>query len=243
MSTLTILILGLVTLIAGTMRGFSGFGGGLMMAPVFSLFLSPADVVVVVMLLNLPTTMPLLLTVWRSVRWHVVMRLFVPAFFGVPIGVAMLHVVDPVIMRKVIASIVTVMASLLLLGWTYKGTQGHVKDGLVGLLSGFLTSIGGVGGPPVVLYLLSDANLSQYAFRANILMFFFLLNSLTLIQIGIAGSITMTNGVYALFLLPVYALAHVLGARLFHRWAHRQDVFRNVSLWSLLSVGLLAFFI
>ena len=43
-------------LLAGTIRSFSGFGGGLVLAPFFSFFMSPADLVVVVLLLNFVVT-------------------------------------------------------------------------------------------------------------------------------------------------------------------------------------------
>ncbi|MGE4371080.1 MAG: hypothetical protein AB7E12_15535, partial [Burkholderiaceae bacterium] len=51
-----LLVLGFFSLAAGLLRGFSGFGAGLLMAPGFSLFLSPVDVLVIILVLNFVTT-------------------------------------------------------------------------------------------------------------------------------------------------------------------------------------------
>src|SRR5690606_28012569 len=128
-----ILLLGFMALVAGIMRGYSGFGGGLLIAPAYSLFLAPTDVVVLVMVLNLLTTVQLMPQVLRNVQWGPVFSLAVTAaFIGVPVGVAVLHRVDPVLMRRAIAAIVSVTAILLLLGWKYQGRRGRIQDGIVG---------------------------------------------------------------------------------------------------------------
>lgn len=240
----TIVLLSFVALAAGVMRGFSGFGGGLLIAPAYGLFMSPTDVVVLVMVLNLLTTVQLMPEVLRNVRWGMVLSLAVTAgLIGVPAGVAVLHRVDPVLMRRAIAAIVSCTAILLLLGWNYQGCRGRIQDGIVGIFSGFLTSIGGVGGPPVIIYLLSDSRLSQHAFRAIIIMLFLLLQLLTLAQIGLTGALTTTQGAYVLILLPVYAFAHWIGERAFLRYGHQQAEFRRIALWCLLGVGVVAFVI
>ena len=236
------LTLCLVAFIAGIMRGFSGFGGGLLIAPVYSLFMPPADVVVLVIGLNLLTTIQLLPSIVRAVDWSLVFRLFIPSMIGVPIGVALLHSVDAELMRKVVAFIVTAMASLMLLGWRYEGKRGRLQDGTVGLTSGLLTSIGGIGGPPTILYLLSDPRLSVEVFRTVCLMLFFLIQIFALAQIGFAGSLTQAQGGYILILLPAYVLAHWVGAVFFVRYVgHYQAQVRQISLWLLLFVGFVAF--
>ncbi|MCX5565679.1 sulfite exporter TauE/SafE family protein [Alcaligenes phenolicus] len=239
---LTLLIL--VAMAAGVMRGFSGFGGGLLIAPVYSLFISPTDVVVLVMLLNLLTTVQLLPQVLRNVHWPTVFSLVITAaLLGVPIGVAVLHRVDPVLMRKAIAGIVCFTSVLLLWGWNYKGRRGRIQDGIVGFFCGLLTSIGGVGGPPIIIYLLSDTRLSQHAFRAIVIMLFLLLQVWTLAQFGMTGALTAEQGIYTLMLLPVYALAHWIGEKAFLRYGHQQAEFRRIALWCLMGVGLIAFVI
>lgn len=239
----TLAILASVAFVAGVMRAFSGFGGGLLIAPIYSLFVSPSDVVVLVLVLNLLTTVQLLPDILPNVQWRTVLRLLVPAFVGVPIGVFFLHWLDPGLMRKAIALIVMSMAVLMLLGWRYRGRHSRLQDGIVGIFSGFLTSIGGVGGPPVILYLLSDTRLSGAAFRAISLMLFFLLQMLTLFQIGLTGAMNRHQAAYVLILLPVYVIAHWVGARAYRRYGQQQAQFKRLALWFLLLVGLLAFFV
>src|SRR5690554_5366667 len=88
-------ILASATLIGCLMRGFSGFGAGLLMAPVFSLVMPPADVVVIILMVNLLTTFQMLPGALRRVDWSLVLRLFIPSLLGMPVGLAMLHLVDP----------------------------------------------------------------------------------------------------------------------------------------------------
>ena len=126
------------------------------MAPVFSLLMSPTDVVVLVLSLNLLTTFQMLPDALRNVDWRLVARLFVPSLLGLPIGLAMLHMVDPAVMRKTIAVIVILVALLMLAGWHYRGRRGLVQDTAAGALSGVMTAIAGIGGPPVILYIVGS---------------------------------------------------------------------------------------
>src|SRR5690554_6535900 len=107
------LALNLATIAAGIMRGFSGFGAALLMAPVYSLFMVPVDMLAIILLLNLATTLQLLRSALRNVRWRLVLALFIPAMLGIPIGLAFLHLIDPLVVRKIIAGAVVGLAALL----------------------------------------------------------------------------------------------------------------------------------
>ncbi|MBF6616964.1 sulfite exporter TauE/SafE family protein [Pollutimonas thiosulfatoxidans] len=229
------------TFVGSAMRGFSGFGAGLLMAPVFSLLMSPTDVVVLVLSLNLLTTFQMLPDALRNVDWRLVARLFVPSLLGLPIGLAMLHMVDPAVMRKTIAVIVILVALLMLAGWHYRGRRGLVQDTAAGALSGVMTAIAGIGGPPVILYMLSDRSLPMAVLRAVSLVYFSMAQVATLVPLAVGGLLTAQQGVYILLLLPAAVLASLLGA-LLHRWSmgQHQERVRRVSLFMLLAIGLTA---
>jgi len=237
-------ILALVAFAGGVMRGFSGFGSGLLMAPVYAFVMTPTDVVVIILLLNLITTLPLLREMRRDVRWPMVWRIFLPSLLGVPVGLAMLHLIDPEIMRKTVAAIVGVLAAFMLTGWVYKGRRGLVQDSLAGWTSGYMTAIGGIGGPPLVLYLLSDRNLPQAAFRAFCLMFFLFAQIFTLVPLSFTGAITAGQLSLCAALLPLYLVANLLGAALHRRTGpQHQARVRRICLLFLLAVGIVTFVI
>lgn len=237
-------LLALITLLGGVMRGFSGYGSGLLMAPIFNLLLPPADVVVIILLLNLLTSVQMVPGFLKFVDWRLVLRLFVPALLGLPIGLVLLHSVNPVLMRRGVALLVVLVAVLMLAGWYYRGKRGLVQNALVGASSGFMTAIGGIGGPPIILYLLSDKSLSSSALRAASLTFFSLSQVATLVPLAATGAMTPHQIINTALLLPVAVLANYVGARL-HRWSEgrNQALFRRVSLLFLLAVGLFTFLV
>lgn len=234
-------ILAMVAFMGGVMRGFSGFGSGLLMAPIYGLMMSPTDVVVIILMLNFITILPLLGEALRNVQWPLVWRIFIPSMLGAPLGLALLHLIDPLIMRKTVACVVSLTAIIMLAGWVYKGRRGYLQDGVAGVLSGFMTATGGIGGPPLALYLLTDPNLRAAAFRAFCLIFFLFAQIFTLTPLALTGAINVTQISLCLALLPLYVVSNAVGAYLHKRHAHNEARVRRICLLFLLAVGLIAF--
>jgi uncharacterized membrane protein YfcA len=161
-----------------------------------------------------------------------------PALVGVPIGGLILTGLDPTILRRLIALIVTVLALIMLTGWHYKGPRGRLQDIIAGVTSGILTSIAGIGGPPFVLYMLSAQGFSPVAFRIFFTVFFAFTQLMALAMLLVRGAIEPTQLAYVGTLMPVYLLATALGAYLFARALRtRADQIKRISLWLLLVVG------
>jgi len=225
--------------LGGVMRGFSGFGAGLLIAPVYVLIIPPSDVVVVILLLNLVTTLPMFREAKADVEWPLVWRIFFPSLLGIPLGLAMLHMVDPVILRRAVSCIVSLVAAFMLAGWVYRGARGRVQDGVAGALSGYLTAIGGIGGPPLVLYLLSDKSIRPTRFRAFSLIFFMLSQIATLVPMMLTGMLTRSQLAVCAALLFPYVIANQLGAFLHRKTAsHREALVRRICLLFLLFIGI-----
>lgn len=239
-----LVVMVLATIAGGTMRAFSGFGGGLLLAPVFGLYLAPQDVVVVVLLLNYLSTFQMLPSIWKSIDWRLVWRMVPPTLAGVPLGWMMLNLLDPTVVRRLVALIVVLLAIVLLSGWVYKGRRGRIQDSVAGLASGALTSIAGIGGPPFILYMLSAPGYSPAAIRTFFTAFFLCSQTFALTLVLAAGYFGTKQAAYLGIFLPVYMLATALGSYLFVRalknHAHRV---KRISLWFLLLVGALILFL
>jgi len=234
----TFLWLSLAVLIAGTVRSFTGFGGGLALAPLFSLVMPPADMVVVVLLLNFVISLQTLPQTWRTTDWKMVWSVTIPALVGVPIGVWLVEWLDPVLTRRFIGVIVGGLAAIMLVGWQYSGARGKTQDWFVGLTSGALTAMAGVGGPPLVLYFLSDKTITPTVLRSFFMMFFAFIQLSTLLFFLYRGLIHTKQLVYATSFMPVYFLSAMLGSYLFHRALQSNaNIFKRLSLWFLLIVG------
>lgn len=232
------------TLFAAGLRGFSGFGSGLALAPLYSLFLQPTDVVVVILLLNLITSLQMLPQAIRVVRWPLVISLFIPCLFGIPLGLLALHFIDVTLMRKLVAVVVTLMSAILLSGWHYQGRRGPLQNGIAGLTSGALTALAGIGGPPILVYLLSADNHPPAVLRAIFIVYFALAQVATLIPLLLFGSINTTQAAYVGSLLPVYFIATALGTIAHQRMErHKDGSIRRISLLFLLAIGIITFFV
>ncbi len=225
-------------LIAGTIRSFTGFGGGLVLAPLFSLFMTPADMVVVVLLLNFLTSVQTLPSTWHTTDWRMVRALSIPALLGVPLGVWLVEWMDPNMIRRMIGVIVAGLAGIMLIGWKYNGPRGRIQDWIVGITSGALTAIAGVGGPPLVLYLLSAKDISPVVLRSFFMMFFTFAQISTMAFFLYKGMINTDQLIYSVSFAPVYLVSTVLGSFLFVKaLTGSVDLIKRLSLWFLLVVG------
>ena len=230
--------LAFIVFLAGTMRAFTGFGSGLVMAPTFSLFMPPSSVVAVMVLLNFITTIQMLPGIWKHINWRLVMSISIPGVMGVPIGIALIQWLDPLLIRKMISVLVAALAVVMLVGWQYQGVRDKKRDWTVGLFSGTLNGVAGVGGPPLVLYLISAKDISPQAFRSFFMAYFAFIQVMTLTMMLLNGTLTIAQAAYAGSFLPVYILSTVLGTYLFNKaLKNHAYLVKRVALWFLLCVG------
>jgi uncharacterized membrane protein YfcA len=161
----------------------------------------------------------------------------IPAVLGIPIGVWLIEWLDPEVTRRFIGVIVAGLAAIMLIGWQYNGARGRLQDWFVGLTSGALTAMAGVGGPPLVLYFLSDKTITPVVLRSFFMMFFAFIQLSTMVVFLYKDLINTKQMLYSASFMPVYFLSAVLGSYLFSRALHRAALIKRLSLWFLLVVG------
>jgi uncharacterized membrane protein YfcA len=162
----------------------------------------------------------------------------IPSLIGVPIGVWLIEVLNPMMIRRVIGFTVAILAAIMLIGWTYNGPRGRLQAWIVGVSSGALTSLAGVGGPPLVVYLLSDKTLSPQVVRAFFMMFFAIAQIATITFFLFKDLVNISQIVYTVSFIPVYIVSTLLGTYLFHKALRGSaHLIRRLSLWFLLVVG------
>ncbi len=225
----------LVVLLAGLMRGFAGFGSAMVTSPLYGLIYGPVQGVATVMLLETGVTLLLLPEALPRTRWRDIGPMSLAAVLAVPLGSFVLITADADVMRRVIASVVLVFALVMLRGWRYRGSRRVATTAGVGLMSGTMAGSVGMGGPPVILYLLSGPDAAAQN-RANIITFFAIVGAMVLASLVVAGAVGVeTVWRAALLMLPFLAAAHA-GRRLFR---HANEVlYRRVALYFLLAVAL-----
>ncbi|MGE0627106.1 MAG: sulfite exporter TauE/SafE family protein [Hyphomicrobiaceae bacterium] len=230
------LVLALVVVCAaGTVRGFTGFGTGLVMVPLLALMWGPVEALGTTVILGTISTLQLLPTVIRRINWREMAPMLTTSVLFSPVGTALLISLDKEIVKKVIAALVLGVTLITLRGWKYAGPRGAVPSAVAGALGGTINGVAGVGGPPMVLYLLSLPDEAE-THRANIVVALALSSLSVFVSMLVAGVIStriLTHG--ATFVLPTLASVS-LGAWLFRRLP--AALFKLVVLWFLIAISL-----
>ncbi len=225
----------LVVLLAGTFRGFSGFGAGMIMVPILSLIYSPLDAVMTVVLLELIPIVQLLPGAIAKCHWRSVIPMSLSAIVAIPVGSFLLVYADVDFMRNVISILVIACALVLATGWRYKeNCKSSVSIG-TGMISGLISGATSLGGLPVILYYLSGSYKTEIA-RATIVVFL-IVTALVSLVTYISHGIISTDIVFrTAWLSPFFIVATWGGGQLFGKVS--ESLFRNISLMLLGGVGL-----
>lgn len=216
----------LTALIAGVTRGFSGFGGALIFVPLVSAAYGPRVAAPTLLVIDTALTLPFLVQAFRACMWRQVAPLAAGAVLTVPVGVAILGWINPLVLRWALAGLSLAMLALLVSGWRHSGRQGVPTTFGVGLLAGVLGGAAQMSGPPVVAYWLGSGQPSAMV-RANLFGFFALATLSSGTAYAVSGMITREVGLLSLTLGPAYAVGLIAGSRAFK--GASDDHFRRVA--------------
>ena len=214
-------------LAAGLIRGFSGFGSAMVNAPILSLLWGPTIGVPVAALIEFVPAIQLTPRAIPDAQWRTVWLMGIPALILIPAGAWLLITLPDDLVRRSIAAVVLILVVVLWSGWRYGGQRTAPISAGVGAVSGLLSGTTGIGGPPVILYLMAGSD-RPVVLRANMIGYF------TIVLIGLA----VTYAPLGLFGPPVlwrtavlvapYVVGIFVGARLFPLASER--TFRNIAL-------------
>ena len=214
-----------VAFIAGTARGFSGFGAALIFMPLASSVAAPRLVAALLLIIDFIAATPMLPNAWTHADRKATAVMVAGALVGVPIGTYFLTVLDPVTTRWIISGFVAALLVLLLSGWRYHGKDHAALSIGVGGLSGFCSGLAQTGGPPIVAYWLGRP-ISSVISRANIVLFFGASDFFSLVSYWFTGLITMESVKFSLIIGPIYGIGVWFGASLFGKAS--EQVFRAI---------------
>ncbi|MEY4366240.1 MAG: hypothetical protein RLZZ305_1584 [Actinomycetota bacterium] len=200
-----------VVAVASFVSRLSGFGFGLVVVPVMSLFIGPRDAVVISTLVGLCATM---VQSWQE-REHanreLVRRLFGAACAGMPLGLAVFVLVPERGLRLVLGATVVAAAAVLARGFVI--ARASVRMELVlGFVSGVLNTSVSTNGPPLV-FLLHAKRLAPDEFRGTISRVFFFSNVVSVSLFAAAGKVHGPALVMSVVALPVMYAMQWAGAR------------------------------
>ena len=224
-----------VVILAGVLRGFTGFGAAMMIMPVLSTLYLPSDAVAMMMCLSLVATIQLLPRALKTTDWQQVTPITISALLAVPLGALVLVSVEPEIMRRAIGGGVLFFGLLLASGWRLHGRAGLAGALTAGSMSGAINGASGAGGGPVVLYMLAGPN-SAETNRSSIITYYAILNAVTALTLGWHGVFSWPLVQRAALLMLPFLAATWLGTHLFLRSS--DAAYRKLALVALVGVGL-----
>jgi hypothetical protein len=220
-----------IAFVAAVAQATTGFGYALVAVPLLTLASDPRTAVVGAALASMLSTTGLTVRERAHVRWRVAGWLLLAAVLGMPVGLAILRYTPDRTLTIVIA--LSVLACTLLVWRRVRLRTGPFAVGVVGALSGVLSTATGTSGPPLVAAFQS-MGYDPRTFRATISAVFTGMGVVGLVGFFATGQLTAAAGLVGLIGLPATALGWWVGDHAFARFD--EERFRRVLLGALVVV-------
>ena len=201
-------LVALICLLAGIVRGFSGFALSALVMASAALIIPPVELIPVCWWLEICAGLMMIRGGWKDADRRLAVTLVVGSSLGLPLGLYLTtHVSVPVSQTIALGCIATLAA--LLLGKIRLDFLANPKGHLgVGICAGIATGLASIGGMVVALYVLVSQQPARQM-RATLVVFLFLSGALSLLIFiaygvmdqraalrGVILSIPATLGVY-----------------------------------------------
>ncbi len=218
--------LALTVILAGLVRGFTGFGTALVFVPIAAQFLTPPEVVVTLLVMDILGPMLLVPDALRKGEPREVGLLGLGALIGIPAGVFLLTRVEPLAFRWFASVAIFALVGVIASGWRYQGRPARPLTAGIGGLAGLMGGFSGMTGPPIILLYLGGGA-APARIRANVILFFTLTEFISFATFWANGLLSWRLILLGLLLALPYTGATLTGSTLFARFG--KDHYRPVA--------------
>lgn len=226
-------------LVAGVVRGFSGFGGPALMALVLIQFYSPLSVLTKVMIIDAVSYLLLVPSTVREFNRRVFALVTLATLAGLPFGTYLLLESDPLVMKRAVAAAVAACVVVMLLGRRFRAPPSVAVHVAVGVLAGVVLGATYIALVAMIFFFSLPASGAES--RANAVFWGVVISAVLITTHVVLGNIT-AHDLWRATLVGVFYLAGTAaGVWCFRRTGERG--FRRAVLWLLLglaAVGLVA---
>lgn len=231
---LSLAIVALAILTGSTMRGYAGFGLPLVAGSIMIFILEPVIVVPLVLMMQVMAGLTSFRVDWPQIDRMRVGGIMTGAVFGIPVGVALLLVLDLNIFRLT-TGLLVVTGTLFMSRGFRSGPLPFAVHAAVGVLAGAMHGLAGLSGPSIVVTFLAQS-LEPKTMKTSNSVLFTLLGLVALAILIISGSIHGTIWIAAAALYPVTLLGLKIGEAIFTATGGRG--YRQIALTLLFLLGL-----
>ena len=208
------MILTVITFVAGLVRGFSGFAQSATVMACAATILPPVELIPICWFLELTSSALMVRGGWKDADKRVITALFVGSAVGTPVGMYLTTSIDVTTSKIIALILVCILAALQLakIRLPFLAT----KTGLysTGLTAGVVTGLASIGGMVVALYVLAQQKPAR-VMRASLVLFLFfgsITSLITFLAFGVMDATATYRGL--LFVLPTVA-GVLIGTRTF----------------------------
>lgn len=200
-----------VMLFAAFVQSVGGFGFSLMAVPLTALAIDLQTAVITVSLGSLFNVTILCWRTRRDIDRLLARRFNVPALLGMPIGLAVLTLMDQRPLKVVLGVVIIVATVALMRGAANIAPRAWIEI-LAGWLSGILSTATGTNGPPLVLAT-QMRGLSPDVFRATLAFTFTISGAVSMVIFVVAQLVTRNELLLAAAAIPLILCGQYLGTR------------------------------
>ena len=209
-----VVILATICLIAGVVRGFSGFALSALVMASAALIIPPIQLIPICWWLEITASLFMFRSVWQEANRKIAVGLAIGSTLGMPFGLALTMAIATELSKLLALGVILTLAALQLArvripfsvrNWGLYGS---------GWVAGVVSGVAGVGGMVVALFILSQ-KAQPRQMRASLVLFLFLSSVTTIISLwyfGVMDQVAIKRGL--VMALPA-GLGVVLGKLLF----------------------------
>jgi uncharacterized membrane protein YfcA len=215
------------TFLAGLIRGFAGFGSGMIMVAVLLSLYHPMIAMPTVLFTEVVLSLVMLPAVWREAHWRLILPMVVAAAITAPLGVMVLGILSETVAKTLASAMIMAFVMLAIFRKTTGQATGRTDVLCAGGMSGLLGGVAGMTGPPVVALLLRTP-MSPREVRASLIGYFVIVDTWLLISFSLQTSVGHEYLKLGLIMLVPLISGSLLGAWLFPKASPR--AYRNLAL-------------
>lgn len=231
------LTLAIIFLISGFIHGLAGFGFGMVSMSLLPFFIDIKQANVLVTILALLTC---LLIMWRMrhvVDFRKVLPIFFGAMVGIPIGVNLLKIMQPKILKIILG---TILITFSIYSIFFKKENFRIIKKRwafpIGIFGGIFNGLINMGGPPVIIYT-HYQKWNKDDIKATLITYFAMCSTYKLGVLLLAKLVTWEIIEMSGIFFPIVALGAFLGAIWFDKVNKEQ--MRKITFSILIFLGLL----
>ncbi|WP_099362577.1 sulfite exporter TauE/SafE family protein [Fredinandcohnia onubensis] len=224
-------VLILFAMISGLAKVGFGFGAGIVLNPILTLFVPSATAVTLLAPILWFSNFTGARTHRKSIEWNLIKKMLPMAIIGTLLGSLVLAYVNDQILKPTIGIIAIIMGFFLLISRKKIMSEKEVEEKqdstsvitkkigfkyhLGALLSGLVGSTANSGGLPLIVLFLNDRSINKNAFAANIVIMLAIMDSIKIILYLILGILNIQN-----FLLVALYIPFIYVGALVGKWVH-----------------------